>query len=188
MELGGVNSHPVRTAAAEPIDAAAELLALRQKLAAAHAALADVVASLQAASDVGVLRAPALLANLQVVNRLIAEIARRVVMHLISRGELRRAMLAQLAGQQCGGLNVEAIVSAFVEQLIALRDSFEHEVGRFKAGLEAELAAAKRELKDLQSELNARDRDSNIMPSSNVKSFDTTLRKPSDARSTKRTP
>jgi hypothetical protein len=76
MELGGVNSHPVRTAAAEPIDAAAELLALRQKLAAAHAALADVVASLEAASDVGVFRAPALLANLQAVNRLLAEIAR----------------------------------------------------------------------------------------------------------------
>ena len=75
MELG-VNSHPIRTGAAEPIDAAAELLALRQKLAAAHAALADVVASLEAASDVGVLRAPALLANLQAVNRLLAEIAR----------------------------------------------------------------------------------------------------------------
>ena len=44
----------------------------------------------------------------------------------------------------------EAIVSAFVEQLIALRDSFERDVGRFKAGLEAELAAAKRELKDLR--------------------------------------
>jgi hypothetical protein len=26
-------------------------------------------------------------------------------MHLLSRGELRRAMLAQLAGQQCGGLH-----------------------------------------------------------------------------------
>jgi hypothetical protein len=73
MELDGVNSHSVRTAAAEPIDAAAELAALRQKLGVAHAALTDVVASLQAASDVGVLRAPALLANLQVV---IAEIAR----------------------------------------------------------------------------------------------------------------
>ena len=48
-------------------------------------------------------------------------------MHLLSRSELRRAMLAQLAGQQCGGLHVEAIVSAFVEQLIALRDSFEHD-------------------------------------------------------------
>ena len=78
MELGGVNSHPVAAAAAqaEPIDARAELLALRKKLATAHAALQDVVASLQAASDLGVLRAPALLGNLQVVNRLIAEIAR----------------------------------------------------------------------------------------------------------------
>ena len=55
-------------------------------------------------------------------------------MHLLSRGELRRAMLAQLAGQQCGGLHVEAIVSAFVEQLIALRDSFEHEVGPSRPG------------------------------------------------------
>ena len=93
MELGGLNSHSVRTAAAaqaEPIDARehqkqldnldakheAELAALRQKLATAHAALQDVVASLQAASDLGVLSAPALLGNLQVVNRLIAEIAR----------------------------------------------------------------------------------------------------------------
>ena len=110
-------------------------------------------------------------------------------MNLMTRGEIRRAMLAQLSDSQCSGhVNAEAVVSAFVEQLIALRDSFEHEVGRFKAGLEAELAAAKRELKDLQSELNARDRDSNIMPSSNVKSFDTTLRKPSDARSTKKKP
>jgi hypothetical protein len=88
MELG-INSHPVTAAAAqaEPIDAReqlndlnakleAELVALRKKLATAHAALQDVVASLQAASDLGVLRAPALLGNLQVVNRLIAEIAR----------------------------------------------------------------------------------------------------------------
>ena len=127
-------------------------------------------------------------------------------MNLMTRGEIRRAMLAQLSDSQCSGhVNAEAVVSAFVEQLIALRDSFERDLARLQAtleadlaaakrelddmrALEAELAAAKRELKDLQSELNARDRDSNIMPSSNVKSFDTTLRKPSDARSTKRTP
>ncbi len=76
-------------------------------------------------------------------------------MHLVSRGELRRAMLAQLAGQQCGGLHVEAIVSAFVEQLVTLRDSFEQDVARFKATLEVELAAAKRELNDLRAELIA---------------------------------
>jgi hypothetical protein len=53
-------------------------------------------------------------------------------MNLASRGELRRAMLAQLESQQCGGLHVDAIVSAFVEQLIGLRDSYEHEVARFQ--------------------------------------------------------
>jgi hypothetical protein len=44
--------------------------------------------------------------------------------------------------------------------------------------LEAELAAAKRELGDLRAALDDRDRASNV----------TLLRKPSDAQSTKRTP
>ena len=100
-------------------------------------------------------------------------------MHLMTRGENRRAMLAQLSHSQRGGqVNAEAIVSAFVEQLIALRESFERDIMRLQATLEADLAAAKRELKDLQSELDDRehrDRTSNI----------TALRKPSDARNPK---
>ena len=73
----------------------------------------------------------------------------------MTRGELRRAMLAQLEGQSFGRINVEAIVSAFVEQLIALRDSFERDVARFQAVLDVELATAQRELNDLRAELNA---------------------------------
>ena len=106
-------------------------------------------------------------------------------MNLMTRGELRRAMLAQLANQPPGAsLTVDAVISAFVEQLVALRDSFERDVARvarLQAVLEVELAAANRELNDLRAELDDRedrDRTSNI----------TTLRKPSDAKSTKRTP
>ena len=77
-------------------------------------------------------------------------------MNLMTRAEIRRAMLAQLSDSQCSGhVNVEAVVSAFVEQLIALRDSFERDVARLQATLEADLAAAKRELNDLRAELIA---------------------------------
>jgi hypothetical protein len=89
-------------------------------------------------------------------------------MNLASRSEIRRAMLRQLESQWCGRvINVELIVSVFVEQLIALRDSYERSVARFMAGLEVELAAAKRELNDLRAELIARER-----KSSNVQSLD----------------
>jgi hypothetical protein len=43
---------------------------------------------------------------------------------------------------------VDAVVNAFVEQLIALRDSYEHEAARLQARLDVELATAKRELTD----------------------------------------
>jgi hypothetical protein len=80
-------------------------------------------------------------------------------MNLPSRSELRRAILAQLENQSSGRvINVELIVSVFVEQLIALRDSYEQSVARFMAGLEVELAAARRELSDLRAELIARER------------------------------
>jgi hypothetical protein len=85
--------------------------------------------------------------------------ARATLMHSMTRAEIRRAMLAQLSDSQRGGqVNAEAIVSAFVEQLIALRDHFEQDVARLQATLEAELAAAKRELNDLRAALNDRDR------------------------------
>ena len=95
-------------------------------------------------------------------------------MNLMSRGEIRRALLSQLANQPSGA--VDAVVAAFTEQLIALRDSFERDiarVARLQAVLEVELAAANRELDDLRAKLDDRehrDRTSNV----------TTLRQPSD--------
>jgi hypothetical protein len=112
-------------------------------------------------------------------------------MNLISRGEIRRAMLAQLSDSQCSGhVNAEAVVSAFVEQLIALRDSFERDLARLQATLEADLAAAKRELDDmraLEAELAAANRELNDLRAalndrerSDRNSNITALRKPSD--------
>ena len=98
------------------------------------------------------------------VSRLITEAARRRE----ARDEFdepRRAATGDVgaAGNQPPGasLTVDAVISAFVEQLVALRDSFERDVARvarLQAVLEVELAAANRELNDLRAALDDRER------------------------------